>query len=175
MKNLFKILVTLTAVVYAAVVYAGTMYKWVGKDGKISYHDTPPSSDDYRVEEKNFDSRIKPDPTSAANTSPVVLYSAPKCATCDLARAYLEKRKIPYSEKNVERDVKLQEELKAKTDGALMVPTITVGAKVMQGYLESLLAGELDSAGYSKRGGSVVKPEKSGEEKPREEKPGVEK
>ena len=30
----------------------------------------------------------------------------------------------------------------------LSVPTILVGAKVMNGYLESLLAGELDQAGY---------------------------
>ncbi len=28
------------------------------------------------------------------------------------------------------------------------VPTITVGSKVMRGYLESLLEGELDQAGY---------------------------
>jgi hypothetical protein len=37
-----------------------------------------------------------------------------------------------------------------KKIGELSVPTITVGSKVMQGYVESLLAGELDQAGYPK-------------------------
>ena len=41
----------------------------------------------------------------------------------------------------------LIEELKKKA-GSLSVPTILVGEKVMQGFLESLLAGELDAAGY---------------------------
>ena len=58
---------------------------------------------------------------------------------------------MPYSEKNVEGDRKLQDEL-IKQSGGLAVPTITVGSKVMKGYLESLLEGELDQAGYPKAG-----------------------
>ena len=34
--------------------------------------------------------------------------------------------------------------------GELSVPTIMVGSKVMKGYIESLLEGELDQAGYPK-------------------------
>ena len=34
--------------------------------------------------------------------------------------------------------------------GSLTVPTIMVGEKVMKGYMQSLLAGELDAAGYPK-------------------------
>jgi len=145
---------------------AATLYKWVGKDGKISYHDQPPPEHaGYRVEEKNLGGREKTgtDESAAATEKfPIVIYTAPKCAGCDLARAYLEKRKVPYSEKNVENDPKLQEELKKKS-GALSVPTITVGSKVMNGYMESLLEGELDQAGYPKAG-SVSKKENS--EKP---------
>ena len=37
-----------------------------------------------------------------------------------------------------------------KKVGELSVPTITVGGKIMQGYVESLVAGELDQAGYPK-------------------------
>jgi glutaredoxin len=86
-----------------------------------------------------------------AEKYPVVLYSVPKCSSCDLARAYLQKRKVPFSEKNVENDRKSQEEMKEKTKG-LSVPTILVGTKVMSGYMESLLEGELDQAGYPKEG-----------------------
>jgi glutaredoxin len=141
----------------------GTLYKWVGKDGKVSYHDQPPPENaGYRVEEKNLGGREKAgtdESAAAAEKFPIVIYTAPKCAGCDLARAYLEKRKVPYSEKNVESDPKSQEELKRKA-GALSVPTITVGSKVMNGYMESLLEGELDQAGYPKAG-SVSKKENS--------------
>jgi hypothetical protein len=46
----------------------------------------------------------------------------------------------------------LQDELLKQTGGELAVPTILVGKKVMRGYLESLLEGELDDAGYAKSG-----------------------
>jgi len=139
---------------------SGTLYKWVGQDGKVSYHDQPPPENaGYRVEEKNLGGRDKAgtdESAAAAEKFPIVIYTTPKCASCDLARAYLEKRKAPYSEKNVESDPKLQEELKKKT-GALSVPTITVGSKVMNGYMESLLEGELDQAGYPKVGSAHKK------------------
>lgn len=133
---------------------AGKLYKWVDRDGNISYHDKPPPAESgYRVEEKPISTGEKPkkgDPNAkVAEKFPVVLYSAPKCESCNLARTYLEKRKIPFTEKNVEVDLTLQEELKKKI-GVVSVPTITVGEKVMRGYLESLLEGELDAVGYAK-------------------------
>lgn len=138
----------------AAPVEAAKLYKWVDKDGNVTYHDQPPPSETgYRVEEKHLGARA----TAAANDIPsdvlekypVVLYSATKCSSCDSARAYLKGRGIPFTEKNVEGDRKLQDEL-IKQSGGLAVPTITVGAKIMKGYLESLLEGELDDAGYPK-------------------------
>jgi len=131
---------------------ADRLYKWVDKDGRVSYHDQPPPTDaGYRVEEKQLGSKryapISSAASEAADKAPVVLYSAKKCASCDLARTYLQKRGVPFSEKNVEGDRKLQDEL-IKQSGGLSVPTITVGSKVMRGYLESVLEGELTDAGY---------------------------
>ena len=152
-------LIALTAF-SAATAQGGTLYKWVDKDGKVSYHDQPPPENaGYRVEEKNLGSRerVGTDASqAAAEKFPILIYTTPKCASCDLARAYLEKRKVPYSEKNVESDPKLQEELK-KNAGSLSVPTIMVGSKVMNGYMESLLEGELDQAGYPKAGSAAKK------------------
>jgi len=133
---------------------AGKLYKWVDRDGNVSYHDRPPPAESaYRVEEKPITTGEKPkkgDPNAkVAEKFPVVLYSAPKCESCALARVYLERRKVPFIEKNVEADPALQEELKKKI-GVLSVPTIIVGEKVMRGYLESLLEGELDAVGYAK-------------------------
>jgi len=130
------------------------LYKWVDPDGRVSYHDKPPSEAGVRVEEKSvrFDgeraSSGKGNDEAAAN-APVVLYSAPKCSSCDAARAYLKERGVPFTEKNVDGDRKMQDEL-IKQAGGLAVPTIMVGAKVMRGYLESLLEGELDQAGYAR-------------------------
>lgn len=134
------------------------LYKWVDKDGHVSYHDYPPASKEGdRVESKDFkiggvSSASSADSSSKASEQfPVVLYTAPQCTSCDLARAYLDKRKVPFTDLDVAKDTKLQKELLEKT-GTLTVPTIMVGSKVMKGYMESLLSGELDAAGYPKIG-----------------------
>lgn len=138
----------LVALLCVPVAHASKLYKWVDKDGKVSYHDQPPPTDGYRVEEKEMrtKSAVSDD---IAQKFPVVLYSAPKCASCEIARNYLRGRGVPFTEKNVEGDRKLQDEL-IKQAGGLAVPTILVGTKIMKGYLESLLESELDQAGYPK-------------------------
>lgn len=128
------------------------LYKWVDREGNVSYHDQPPPDDSkYKVEERILKgektSAKKPAEVDELLRAPVILYAIPKCLSCDMARTYLQRRKVPFTEKNVEGNRVLIEELKKKA-GSLSVPTILVGEKVMQGFLESLLAGELDAAGY---------------------------
>lgn len=143
---------------------AETLYKWVDSQGRVSYHDQPPPEGaGYRVEEKILGERrkSKEDDTVAkiAEKYPVVLYSVPVCGSCDLARVYLQKRKVPFTEQNLENSAELQQQLKKKI-GALSAPTIMIGEKVMKGYVESLLEGELDDAGYPK----IAAPESAKEE-----------
>ena len=159
MGHISSFIFMILAVTSLSVAQAGTLYKWVDNQGRVSYHDQPPPEDSgYRVEKKNVGSASDGNQAKPGSDVPVILYSAPKCASCDLARLYLDKRKVPYTEKNVDKDVKMQEELKEKS-GSVSVPTIVIGTKVMNGYLESLLEGELDAAGYPK----VVKdPESAG-------------
>ncbi|MBI3569649.1 MAG: glutaredoxin family protein [Gammaproteobacteria bacterium] len=128
------------------------LYKWVDHQGNVFYHDQPPpEGSQYKVEERILKGEKTPSKKSAdesdALRTPVVVYMIPKCPSCDMARAYLQRRKVPFTEKNVEGNRVLLEELKKKA-GSISVPTILVGEKVMQGFLESLLAGELDAAGY---------------------------
>lgn len=153
MGRINVILFTALAVAGLSAAQAEKLYKWVDSQGRISYHDQPPPEGaGYRVEEKNLkgEARIAPEKSQdVAAKFPVILYTAPQCASCDMARSYLDKRKVPFTEKMVEGDPGLQEELKKKS-GSLSVPTITVGDKIMKGYLESLLEGELDAAGYPK-------------------------
>lgn len=149
--KLFASVVVSVALLGVPLAHAQKLYKWVDKDGKVSYHDHPPIEAGYRVEEKNLGTRRATANVAdeIAQKTPVVLYTAPKCASCDTARAYLKGRGVPFTEKNVDGDRKLQDEL-IKQAGGLAVPTILVGPKVMRGYLESLLEGELDQAGYPK-------------------------
>ncbi len=133
---------------------ADTLYKWVDSQGRISYHDQPPPDGaGYRVEEKVLGpgNKHKEDDTLAkvVEKYPVVLYSVPACGSCDLARAYLQKRKVPFTEQNLDNNPELQQTLKKKI-GSLSAPTIMIGEKVMKGYVESVLEGELDGVGYPK-------------------------
>jgi glutaredoxin len=140
-------------VFFVPLAAAQKLYKWVGPDGSVSYHDKPPPpGSPYKVEEKTLSGgrpATEAADRRAAPRPPVVLYTVPKCSSCDSARAHLQRRQVPFTEKNVESDRQAQEELRSKS-GALSVPTILVGDKVMRGYLESLLDGELDAAGYAK-------------------------
>ncbi len=154
MMRIILILVAALLVVPGAAVAAQKLYKWVDGQGNVSYHDRPPAPDSgYRVEEKRVENRgegsSEGDANEAAQKFPVVLYTVPKCASCDNARTHLQKRKVPFTEKNAESDVKVQTELKAKA-GAMSVPTILVGSKVMNGYMDGFPDGELDQAGYPK-------------------------
>lgn len=154
MKRSKTIFIAVLTVAGLCAAQAESLYKWVDSQGRVSYHDRPPpEGSDFRVEQKNLDAGRKSEVDDTlekiVEKYPVVLYSVPVCGSCDLARAYLEKRKIPYSEKNLENNVELQQKLKQKY-GALSAPTITIGEKVMKGYVESILEGELDTAGYPK-------------------------
>ena len=154
MGHFKAILIMVLVVAGFSTAQAGTLYKWVDSQGRVSYHDQPPpEGGGYRVEEKNIGSakRAEVDETleKVVEKYPVVLYSVPVCGSCDLARAYMQKRKVPYSEQNLENNAELQQTLKKKI-GSLSAPTIMVGEKVMKGYVESILEGELDAAGYPK-------------------------
>ena len=140
--------VALSCALAAPLAQAATLYKWVDKNGNVSYQDRAPPSDSGRVEERALQTGDVANGDQKALPT-VVLYSVRKCPGCDQARDYLRKRKVAFTEKNVESDVKLQSELKEKA-GSLSVPTILVGDKVMRGYLESLLEDELTRVGYPK-------------------------
>lgn len=154
MGRIYTILVMVLAVAGVSATQAGTLYKWVDSQGRVSYHDQPPpEGSGYRVEEKNLGSgrRSADDDTldKIIEKFPITLYSVPACDSCDLARAYLQKRNVPFSEQNLESSGELQQKLKKKI-GSLSAPTIMIGDKVMKGYMESLLEGELDAVGYPK-------------------------
>ena len=78
---------------------------------------------------------------------PVSLYTSPICKEpCDLARAALNKRGIPFSEVQV-WNVETLEDLK-KVAGNDTVPVLVVGRSVQNGFDPGRYDALLDSAGY---------------------------
>jgi glutaredoxin len=156
MKKFYWIVV-MALLVGAQPALATKLYKWVDEYGNVTYKDTPPTDENIKYKEKDISGGNTVEGSGAdeaAEKFPVVMYSTPSCSPCNAAKAYLQSRGVPFQDKNVEGNGDLQQELKKKA-GEISVPTILIGSKVMKGYVQSLLAGELDAAGYPKEGGAA--------------------
>lgn len=147
---LLALLVMTTAA--AVPVDAQQLYKWVDKDGKVSYSDTPPPKDAKDVRQKGYSDNVTRSdelPYSvkeAAKRNPVTFY-ANACESCGRARALLSERGIPFAERNPETDAAAGDALK-EAAGALLVPTLTIGQRVLKGFAESEWHDALTSSGY---------------------------
>lgn len=125
---------------------AERVYKWIDSDGRVSYHSLPPpEGSGYTVEEKDIIDDTGDEPVG--KRLPVKLYVINKCDACDLVRLYLQKRKVPFKEINVDKDVKKQRELK-RNAGTMTVPSTIIGKKVVTGYNQTALDQELKAGGY---------------------------
>ena len=142
------------AALFATAAAAQTnVYRWVDKDGKVQFSDSPPNND-AKVTEKRVgggsadDSQLPYGLQQAMKKSPVTLYVGNSCGEfCSEARALLTRRGIPYSERNAEVNRPAADAL-AKIAGSLTVPTLQVGDQALAGYTEDSWNSALDAAGY---------------------------
>jgi len=132
-------------------------YRWVDRDGKVHFTDTPPPA-------SAKDVRTVTAPAAAAAASdlpyeiarlqkdfPITLYTTPSCKeACTDARNVLNRRGIPFKEVSV-GDPASSEELK-KVSGGLQVPTMLVGRQPEVGFDRSSFNAALDNAGYPAEG-----------------------
>jgi len=132
-------------------------YRWVDKDGRVHYTDTPPPpSASTKVQQISSQSGTVTDSQplayslqQAVKTNPVKLYTFSGCSkACSDAKALLEKRGVPYTEVSVDAPDK-RDELK-RVSGGLNVPVLVVGTNVKQGYEEGMYNAALDQGGYPK-------------------------
>ena len=56
----------------------------------------------------------------------VIIYTGPRCAHCDWAKALLNKKNVDFVEYNVGEDSAKREEMLKKTKGARTVPQIFI-------------------------------------------------
>ena len=133
--------------------HSASLYKWIDEEGNVVYQDTPPPSDvNYEEQEitepvSSLESSLRDSINAAALESPVSLYSIVDCDACDLVRLYLEKNSVPFSEKDIQDNLSLQQELRDQT-GQLKVPTVLIGELVIDGYSKSAIKKGLIDNGY---------------------------
>lgn len=132
-------------------------YRWIDDKGQVRFSDAPPppgAKDVRRMIAPTAKPAPAPVPFELARLQkdfPVTLYTSPNCKEgCELARAALNKRGIPFKEVQV-WNPETNEELK-NASGAVEVPTLIVGRSVQRGFEQGAFDSLLDSAGYPKAG-----------------------
>jgi len=133
---------------------ADSYYRSIDKNGKVQYGDAPANNaaDIETIKSKSEPSADDslPFETRRANAKfPVTLYVSSNCGTaCGIARDYLKKRGIPFTEKVIGTS----EDVDAfkKASGGDQIPAIQVGTNWSIGFLESQWSQALDAAGYPK-------------------------
>lgn len=135
---------------------AHALFKVVGPDGKVTYSDRPPPAAEGRATTVGRDGNAAA-PEAALPFAlrqvvakfPVTLYTASKCEPCDMGRALLVRRGIPFSE----RTATTPEDREAweKMLGGPEAPVIRIGQQTMRGFNAAQWEETLDLAGYSRQ------------------------
>ena len=125
---------------------AANVYECIDAAGKTTFSDhCPPGS---RKKETLFHTDASAPSPQEAEPLPVVLYSVARCDACDLVRNFLNKHRVPFTEKDVTENQKLQEEIREKA-GSVTVPFTFIGDKALRGYDSYALSDAIAAAGYS--------------------------
>jgi glutaredoxin len=153
-RHRFSALAAALLVLPALALAQASVYRWVDKDGKVHYSDTPPVEPQKNLTQKRVgggygqSSQLPYATQIAMQKSPVTLYTGADCGDpCKSGRELLSKRGIPYSERDAQGNAEDAEALK-KLVGSLEVPVLTVGANKVKGYEEGAWNAALDGAGY---------------------------
>ena len=166
--NLFSILArsaVLAALSLALLsAQAQTTYRWVGKDGKVHYSDQPPPpSETSEVQKKKLGTGSVVETggpsfeaQTAAKNFPVTLYTSANCKeNCRIARDFLKRRGVVFSEKELKTQEDADEFKKTTGIGELVVPVLQAGSKAEKGYEENAWHALLDTAGYPRGSGKL--------------------
>ena len=148
-----SIFISLLALVLATAAQA-QLFKWVDKDGKITYSDTPPPKEAKDVKQKSYGDNVTQTAEDlpyavkdAMKRNPVTLYANACGDPCANARALLGGRGVVFTDRNPENDPAARDALK-EASGAELVPTLTIGARVLKGFSEAEWHDALTSSGY---------------------------
>ena len=72
----------------------------------------------------------------------VIIYSTPTCHFCHLAKDFFNEKGVAFEEKDVMTDLPARQEMMTKS-GQMGVPVIDIEGKIIVGFDEPAIAGEL--------------------------------
>jgi hypothetical protein len=137
---------------------AAQLYRWVDSKGNVEWRDTPPpaSVPAKNVQQRKLGENVISGENSyslqqATKSHPVTLWATDCGALCTDARALLNRRGVPFTEKTPQSDFATFKKLSPGSE----IPLLQVGTIQLKGYLESEWDSTLDSAGYPRSGGLV--------------------
>jgi glutaredoxin len=146
------------ALVVAASVFAQApqVYRYVEPSGRVVYSDRPPPPDVKNVQTKrlgaNFVETSEPSIAAqmASDRFPATLFTFECGEVCQSAEGLLNKRGVPFTVVDVQKDEQGMMRMKALT-GEERAPVLTLGEKlIVKGYNEARWQAALDEAGYPK-------------------------
>jgi glutaredoxin len=146
-------LLALTAITATTGVNAQTVYRIVGADGKVTFSDKPPLTDD-KVTATGRNGRTielanNPLPfelRQPVSRYPVTLYTSSTCNPCNTGRSYLNSRGIPFTERTV--NTPQDGDAMNRLGGENTLPMLTIGGQKLKGFSEQDWSQYLDAAGY---------------------------
>jgi glutaredoxin len=138
---------------------AQQLYRIVGADGKVTFSDQPPSpaanakvttgrGGKFTAEAPTSNAALPTELRTAATRYPVTLYTSKDCGPCGTARAMLNRRGVPFTEKLIESNLDVESLQSLSGDSSL--PFATIGGQQLKGYSDQEWSQYLDAAGYPK-------------------------
>lgn len=130
-------------------------WRWTDYRGQISYGDRPPPDAqnllriDLSMIGEQTQSLLPYQVRRAASNFPVMLFTAKNCPPCGPARAFLNKRGIPFAERTIESDDDAME-FKRLTS-AEGVPVLTLGSHPLLAFNPDDWDNGLDATGYPQK------------------------
>lgn len=127
------------------------MYKWVDANGKTHFTEQPPPASAQPAQIKSMTAtraqvELPYALATAVRSHPVTLYTTTPCAGCDLGRAHLKNRGIPFTEKTVNNGSDEEKLKEVGGDGSL--PLLLVGSNKVTGFQAARWDGALSAAQY---------------------------
>lgn len=128
---------------YCAGALSSGLYKWIDEKGNVHYGDTPPPDQATLEIKGQISSYTSPEVTALpdgffdhlqkpARHQRVTMYTAEWCGVCKRAKKYFEKKKIPVSERDIDKSEQARKEFDKL--GGRGVPIIIVGKKRLNGF-----------------------------------------
>jgi hypothetical protein len=153
--RVLRLLVLGFGLLMSALAFAQTTYRWVDAAGQTVFSDQAPPLGAKQVVKINNaisgdEQQLSYAMRQAVEKFPVVLYTTSKCAdVCAQARAFLNDRGVPFSERSLASEEEMAE-LEKILGSAAAIPSITVGRQSFKGFEAGAWNNLLELATYPK-------------------------